>query len=328
MPAPWQRELAEAFTSPRDLLAFLGLADRFSVPMEAAAAAFPMRVPRSFARRMRHGDPDDPLLRQVLPQSQELIATPGFVTDPVGDVAAVRQGGLVQKYRGRTLVITTAACAVHCRYCFRRHFPYADHACRDDLARHLARHLEADDSVTEVVLSGGDPLALSNRRLARLLEVIGDFPRIRRLRLHTRVPVVLPSRVSAGLLGLLAEPHPFSLVFVLHINHAQEMDGELAAALLPLRKLGIPLLNQAVLLRGINDSAAIQAELAETCFDAGVLPYYLHLLDPVAGAAHFAVADGFAAAMMEELRERLPGYLMPRLVREVPGAPAKIPVGA
>lgn len=320
----WQREWAEAAIDPRALFARLQLDPALLPAAYAAARDFPLRVPASFISRMRPGDLADPLLRQVLPLDAETVPVAGFALDPVGDAAARVAPGVLHKYAGRALLTVTGACAVHCRYCFRRHFAYADNnASAGEWAPALA-HIAADDSIHEVILSGGDPLSLGDRRLADLVAALAAIPHVRRLRVHTRVPIVLPSRVEAGLIAALASRLP--VAFVLHVNHARELNAEVAAAFAPLRAAGMTLLNQSVLLRGVNDDAAALADLSEALFAAGVLPYYLHMLDKVAGAAHFEVPLARAQALHRELRARLPGYLVPRLVQEIAGADAKVPV--
>jgi EF-P beta-lysylation protein EpmB len=272
---------------------------------------------------MRPGDPTDPLLRQVLPVESELQDAADYVSDPLGEHAALRAAGLLQKYQGRALLITTSACAVHCRYCFRREFPYSEQT--HDAPRWSAAlaELAGDSSIEEVILSGGDPLSLSDARLTGLTDALAKIPHIRRLRVHTRQPVVLPSRVDDGLLGWLRALRA-PMVFVLHVNHPNEIDAEVRCACEKLRAAGVTLLNQSVLLRGVNDNVDVLAELSRCLFDAGVLPYYLHVLDHVRGAAHFAVPDPEARALVGELASRLSGYLVPRLVRELSGAPAKV----
>jgi EF-P beta-lysylation protein EpmB len=324
-PSRWQQALATAFGSAAELLDFLGLAPEAVGVSAAAAAAFPVRVPRGFAARMRPGDPADPLLRQVVPVGAETLVTPGYVADPVGDLAALRSPGLIHKYAGRVLLVATGACAVHCRYCFRREFPYAEHAQGPAQLRANLAAIAADPAVTEVILSGGDPLLRTDDWLAGALAALAGIPHVRRLRIHTRVPVVLPERVDDGLAGVLAGS-PLPLAVVLHCNHPRELDAQVRAACADLRATGATLLNQSVLLRGVNDDADVLAELAESLFAAGVLPYYLHQLDRVHGTAHFAVDDAEALALAAALAARLPGYLVPRLVREVPGAPAKLPL--
>ncbi|KAB2936241.1 MAG: EF-P beta-lysylation protein EpmB [Candidatus Contendobacter sp.] len=322
----WQRELARAITDPAELLRELELDPALLSAAQVAAARFSLRVPRGFVARMTKGDPDDPLLRQILPLGVELEATPGFVTDPVGDQAAQAAPGVLHKYHGRALLIVTGACAVHCRYCFRREYPYADSHAGVDEWRPALAYLAGDSSLREVILSGGDPLSLSDRRLGALLAALDRIPHLERLRIHSRQTIVLPERVDGGLLDLLAQTR-LRPVLVVHANHPREIDAAVRAALTRLAEAGVTLLNQSVLLRGVNDSAAVLAELSEALFAARVLPYYLHLLDPVRGAAHFDVNKTEASAMIKTLRQRLPGYLMPRLVREQPGQLAKTPVG-
>ena len=326
MTTRWQTEMAEAVRDPRELLALLQLDPAWLEPAKRAAALFPLRVPHAFLARIAKGDPADPLLRQVLPLGAELDEVPGYSRDPVGDMPSLAARGLLHKYRGRVLLITTGACGVHCRYCFRRHFPYSDETARAEEWREALDYLRGDTSINEVILSGGDPLSLSDERLAALVQSLEGIPHIRRLRIHTRQPVVLPSRVDEGLVGWL-ESCRLQKVVVLHVNHAREIDAAVREACTRLRGTGATLLNQTVLLRGVNDSAKALSDLSEALFEAGVLPYYLNLLDPVAGAAHFDVPEAEALTLMTELRGVLPGYLVPRLVREVPGAPSKMPVG-
>ena len=325
MTTRWQTEMAEAVRDPRELLALLQLDPAWLEPAKRAAALFPLRVPHAFLARIAKGDPVDPLLRQILPLGAELDEVPGYSRDPVGDMPSLAARGLLHKYQGRVLLITTGACGVHCRYCFRRHFPYSEETARAEEWREALDYLKGDSSINEVILSGGDPLSLSDERLAALVRSLEGIPHIRRLRIHTRQPVVLPSRVDDSLLGWLKGCR-LQKVVVLHVNHAREIDAAVRDACAGLRGTGATLLNQTVLLRGVNDSAKVLSELSEALFEAGVLPYYLNLLDPVAGAAHFDVPEAEALALMTELRAGLPGYLVPRLVREVPGAPSKMPV--
>ncbi|HMA11375.1 MAG TPA: EF-P beta-lysylation protein EpmB [Steroidobacteraceae bacterium] len=329
----WQQELAAAVRDPLELLGLLDLTPGQIAPGEtaeslrAAAAGFALRVPRAYVARMRRGDPLDPLLRQVLPVGAETVPAPGFVEDPLEERSARAVPGLLHKYQGRALMVTTGACAVHCRYCFRRHYDYGADQDADALHRWSAAlaHVAGDGSIEEVILSGGDPLSLGNARLAQLLLRIREIPHVRRVRIHTRTPVVLPSRVDAGLMAAL-QPLAAELAIVIHANHPAELDAGTSEAL---RRLGsgcAALLNQSVLLAGINDDADVLALLSERLFEAGVLPYYLHQLDAVAGAAHHAVDDARARAIHAALAGTLPGYLLPRLVREIPGASGKTPL--
>lgn len=321
-PAPWQRALADVIRDPAELLERLQLDPALLPAARRAAELFPLRVPREFVARMTPGDPDDPLLRQVLPLHLEHAAPPGFHADPVADQRARQAPGVLQKYHGRALLIATGACAVHCRYCFRRHYPYdEDNASRGDWQQ-AVHHLAGQPEVDEVILSGGDPLTLTDRRLAALTRRLDALPALRRLRIHSRLPVVLPSRVDEGLAAWLAGTR-LQTVMVIHANHARELDASVAAAVAKLRAAGTVVLNQSVLLRGINDQADTLAELSRRLFEIGALPYYLHLLDPVLGAAHFDVPEDRARALHRDLAARLPGYLVPRLAREAPGAPGK-----
>ena len=325
VPVRWQQALREAVRDPRELLDLLGL-DRLAPRLsDEAMVQFPLRVPRGFVARMRRGDPSDPLLRQVLPLDDEMRPMPGFGLDAVGDGAAKTAPGVIQKYRGRALLVATGSCAIHCRYCFRRHFPYAEETAARDGWRDAVDLIRRDASIEEVLLSGGDPLSLSNGKLAELTGALADIPHLRRLRIHSRLPIVVPERVDDGLMGWLSTL-PWPVTLVVHANHANEFDGTVDAALGRLRAAGVHLLNQAVLLRGVNDSVDALAALSERGFAAGVLPYYLHQLDRVAGVAHFEVDDAHARALHAGLAARLSGYLVPRLVREIPGDTGKRPL--
>ena len=325
----WQRELSRAVTNPADLLSALGLDAELLGPARAAAQKFGLRVTHSYLSRMRRGDLSDPLLRQVLPLGDELLDVPGYGGDPLQEHAATSAPGLLQKYAGRALLITTAACAIHCRYCFRREFPYSAQGESADagVSGRLGAALQAiadDTSLEEVILSGGDPLSLSDARLASLTAALDAIPHVRRIRVHTRQPVVLPSRVDAGLSAWLRGVQK-PVVIVLHINHSNEIDAAVRAACAALRGAGATLLNQSVLLRGVNDDVDALQRLSVALMDAGVLPYYLHLPDRVRGTAHFDVDERTAQQLIAELTARLSGYLVPRLVREIPGALSKVP---
>ena len=324
-PARWQSLWRDAVRDPQELLALLGLEALATQVSGAAMGQFPLRVPRGFVARMRHGDANDPLLRQVLPLDEEMRTVPGFSLDAVGDEAARAGTGLLHKYQGRALLVATGSCAVNCRYCFRRHFPYAEQTAARDGWREAVQAIAADTSLEEVILSGGDPLSLATPKLAELTDALAGIRHLKRLRIHSRLPVVLPERVDAALCQWLATL-PWPVAFVIHANHANEFDAGVDAALANLRQAGAQLLNQAVLLRGVNDSVDALAALSERSFAAGVLPYYLHQLDRVAGVAHFEVDDAQALALHTALRARLSGYLVPRLVREVAGDPGKRPL--
>ena len=324
-PRGWQQAWRDAVRDPRELLRLLGLdAEAAAVP-EAAVAAFALRVPRGFIARMRPGDPHDPLLRQVLPLADELRTVPGFGLDAVGDSAAKMARGVIHKYAGRALLVATGSCAINCRYCFRRHFPYAEETAAAGGWATAVAAIAADPGITEVILSGGDPLSLATGKLADLTALLREVPHVRRLRIHTRLPVVLPERIDDELLAWLRDL-PWPVAVVVHANHAREFDASVDAAMAALRGAGASILNQAVLLAGVNDSVDALADLCERGFDAGVLPYYLHQLDRVAGTAHFEVGDDRARALHAALVARLPGYLVPKLVREIPGDASKRPL--
>ena len=322
----WHRSLAAAIRDADALVDRLALPEEYREPARRAANRFPVMVPESFLARMRPGDPDDPLLRQVLPLEAECDDVPGFTVDAVGDSDARRAPGLLQKYAGRALLIATGSCAVHCRYCFRRHYPYGEEPRRLEEWDAALEVFSSDPSLREVILSGGDPLMLTDARLGELIDRLASIPHVRRLRVHSRLPIVLPDRVTVDLLDLLRGHDSLQPIMVVHANHPAEITGDCVDALRRLVEAGMPVLNQAVLLKGVNDDARTLAELSERLVDVGVMPYYLHQLDPVQGVAHFEVADEKAVALVERLRERLPGYAVPRLVRETPGALSKLPV--
>jgi len=312
----------DAVRDPAELCRLVGLAPRYALGAERAAGDFPVFAPRGYIARMRPGDPRDPLLRQVLPLEDELFERPGFGLDPVGDQAAARSPGLLHKYHSRVLMVATGACAVHCRYCFRRHFPYHQGPKSPDDWQPALDHIAADSSLHEVILSGGDPLMLVDRQLATLAERLAAIPHLRRLRIHTRLPLMIPERVNDELLSWLCGTR-LTPILVIHANHARELTGSVVDALARLSGAGIPLLNQAVFLREINDDVDTLAELCERLVDLRVMPYYLHQLDRVAGAAHFEVDVERGEQLVAELRSRLPGYAVPRYVRETAGADSK-----
>ncbi len=322
--ADWKNALATAVRDPAELIALLDLPRDLLTPARRAATQFPLRVPRGYLARMRRGDPDDPLLRQVLPLDAEGRPAPGFLPDPVGDADAAVQPGVLQKYAGRVLLVATGACAVHCRYCFRRHFPYDESEPARGRWDEALEGVAGDPTIHEVILSGGDPLALDDGRLGRLVAAVECIPHVERLRIHSRLPVVLPERVDDGLLEWLGSGR-LRKVMVIHANHPRELDATVADAAGRLARAGVVLLNQTVLLRGVNDDPEALCELSERLFAIGVLPYYLHLLDRVAGAAHFEVTADRTAMLLEAMRCNLPGYLVPRVVRERAGAGYKLP---
>jgi EF-P beta-lysylation protein EpmB len=314
----WQDELRLAIRDPAVLLAELDLPDEWLSPARAAAQLFPLFVPLPYLRRIRKGDSSDPLLRQVLPLDEELVATEGFTSDPIGDAAATQTAGMLQKYSSRALLITTGTCAVHCRYCFRREFPYSDGPrSTKDWYLALARIAE-NPQIDEVILSGGDPLTIVDKQLAELVHNIAAIPHVRRLRVHTRLPIMIPQRVTSELLNWLRSTR-LAPVMVIHANHPAEIDEDTGAALGRLVDAGIPVLNQAVLLAGVNDSLEPLVELSRRLVDLRVMPYYLHQLDRVQGARHFEVPIARGQELIAAMRSELPGYAVPRYVQEFAG---------
>lgn len=322
MGSDWHNDFSDAFRSGSALLHFLGLSAQ--IPDAQGAKGFPLLVTRHYAGLMQQGNPADPLFRQVWPDAREDLVVPGFLADPVGDTEAMKAEGILQKYQSRVLVMPTGGCAIHCRHCFRRNFPYQDlHT--QGFAERLRHFLPEHPEVDEVILSGGDPLLLEDEALSRIFQVIEANPQIQRVRIHTRFPIVLPSRFTPKLLQILANIGP-QVILVVHCNHAQELDLKSAGVFAALRAQNVHLLNQSVLLAGVNDSAIVLAELSRKLFDQGVLPYYLHQLDRAQGAAHFEVSEERGKALMQELLAMLPGYLVPRYVREIQGEPGKSPI--
>ena len=322
--ADWRELWRDAITDPVELLQAVGLGERTDL-LPPDDAGFALRVPRGFVARMRRGDPLDPLLLQVLPQRSEHDQVEGYTTDAVGDMAAKTGHGVLHKYDGRALLIASGSCAVNCRYCFRRHFPYGEEIAAASHWHEALDQLRADLSIREVILSGGDPLALATHKLEELTSGLADLPQVIRLRIHSRLPVVLPERIDDAFVAWLGQL-PLQKVVVLHANHANEIDASVDTACARLHRAGATLLNQSVLLRGVNDDADTLVNLSERLFAAGVLPYYLHQLDRVQGTAHFEVSDTRARELQQTLRSRLPGYLVPQLVREVAGDKAKRPL--
>ncbi len=320
----WHRELAHCITDPEELLKILELPRSLLPSARAAAKLFSLRVPRGFVALMHPGDPDDPLLRQVLPLGKELHETPGYVVDPLDEQTASRGGGLLRKYHGRVLIIASPVCALHCRYCFRRNFPYSDNQAKRSQWQTSLETIRQDSAVSEVILSGGDPLSLDDARLAGLIADLESVHHLKRLRIHTRLPVVLPQRISRELAELLQNSR-LQCVMVLHCNHPRELTSKMKTVMESLAAR-VTLLNQSVLLRGVNDSADVLTKLSERLFDCRILPYYIHLPDPVRGTAHFDVPELRARQLINTVRSRIPGYLVPRLVREIPGMASKQPI--
>lgn len=322
--ANWRGSMKRAIRSAGELRKHLNLASPVDDPNGAADEdhGFPVFVPLEFAARMKPGDPNDPLLRQVLPLLEEAESPEGFSSDPVGDLHAAVAPGLLHKYHGRALAITTGACGIHCRYCFRREFPYSDNSSRGDHLDLALKYLRENDSVEEVLLSGGDPLTLTDDSVAELMQRIESIPHVRRLRWHTRMPIVIPSRVTNAWIERMQASRLTSWV-VVHCNHPAELDAETGAALMRLVDAGVPVLNQAVLLRGVNDDVDVLESLCRRLIDLRVMPYYLHQLDRVRGAAHFEVDQDCGRALVSQLESRLPGFAVPRFVCEQAGEASK-----
>ena len=322
----WQTLLQQAVRDPAQLCQRLGLNTVDSEHLVAVCQQFPLRVPEPYLSRIRPGDPHDPLLLQVLPQVAELQDHPGFGPDPLAERTCNPMPGLVHKYGSRVLLVATSLCAIHCRYCFRREFPYEENRNSREAWHSALDYISRDQAINEVILSGGDPLALPDRQLAWLAGEIAAIPHVRRLRLHTRLPIAIPQRITGGDLGWLTGSRLQPIV-VLHTNHPNEVDDAVSAAILQLKQAGVTVLNQSVLLAGINDQAAVLAALSERLFAAGCLPYYLHTLDPVRGSHPFALPDDTAVTLHQQLQTVLPGFLVPRLVREIPGRASKTWLG-
>ena len=322
----WQRLLSESVTTPDALLRRLDLdPTTWLHGADKGHRLFPIRVPEPYLSRIARGDPDDPLLRQVLPFSSEAETYPGFVSDPLQESGSMPATGLIRKYDSRALLMVTGQCAINCRYCFRRHFPYEDHRLSPEDRSQALKALSDDTRINEVIFSGGDPLVANDRLLSAWAEALAAIPHIRRLRVHTRLPVVIPQRVSDSLIAWLSGSRLQSVV-VIHVNHPAELDADTQQALGRLKAAGVTLLNQSVILKGVNDNTRVLTELSERLFECGVLPYYLHAFDPVAGAHHFEVSDDKARELVRQLITVLPGFLVPRLVREIPGRPGKTPL--
>ncbi|MCC9643104.1 EF-P beta-lysylation protein EpmB [Rhodopirellula sp. JC740] len=321
--AHWRHSMKRAIRSSSELRRHLNLpANDAENSIESDDHGFPVFVPLEFAARMKPGDPTDPLLRQVLPLPQEGVSVDGFSDDPVGDLNAAVAPGLLHKYHGRALAITTGACGIHCRYCFRREFPYGQNTSRGNNLDAAIDYLSRNDSIEEVLLSGGDPLTLTDEVLDRLLTRLEAISHVKRLRWHTRMPIVIPSRVTMDWIDRMKRSRLTSWV-VVHCNHANELDAITGDALMSLVDAGIPVLNQAVLLKDINDDADALEALSRRLIDLRVMPYYLHRLDRVRGAAHFEVDDDRGRELIRQLESRLPGFAVPRFVCEQAGEASK-----
>lgn len=320
----WQEELVASKISTRDLLAKLELSDH-SLADSGAESLFDLRVPPYFLSKIQKGNPNDPLLLQVLPQNAEFLSGKEYVGDPLEEADASPVPGLIHKYKSRVLFITTQACAINCRYCFRRNFPYREHRPEDQWNQAI-EYIRTQKSVNEVILSGGDPLVLKDEKIAQLLRKLDEIPQIVRIRIHTRLLTSLPNRITSALLATLANLS-CKIVFVTHCNHAQELGEEVAKACKALQAIGVTILNQSVLLKDINDNADTLMNLSESLFAHGILPYYLFTLDKVMGAEHFDMPHERAHKIYQTLAEKLPGFLLPKLASEIPGRSSKTTLG-
>ncbi|KEQ11744.1 hypothetical protein GZ78_28560 [Endozoicomonas numazuensis] len=323
--ASWKKVLSDSVTEPEELLKILSLPESLLSGAINGSNSFSMRIPHPYIDRMTKGDQFDPLLRQVLPLGEECEDVSGFSLDPLAEQSQNPAEGIIHKYRGRLLLIVSGACAINCRFCFRRHFPYGDNQLGGDNWMQAVEYIRSQESIHEVILSGGDPLAATDSRLARMVDALSDIPHVKTLRIHTRLPVVIPQRITEEMLQWFCGGR-LKPVMVIHCNHANEIDEQVEQALKKLRNAGATLLNQTVLLKGVNDNSDSLADLSHALFAAGVMPYYLHLLDRVQGAAHFDVPEERAKVLITELMHQCPGYLVPRLVREVAGEASKTPI--
>lgn len=317
----WQQALRQMITDPLVLLAELGLSEQ-DIPWQWDKQ-FPLRVTQSFVQRMQKGNPHDPLLRQVLCTSNESYSSNAYSTDPLQESAFNPVPGVLHKYPSRVLITLTSSCAIHCRYCFRRHFPYK----KNNPGRQwdaIFAYLENHPNIMEVILSGGDPLMATDETLALFLEKLSAIRHIELLRFHTRLPVVIPERINTTLLSALQSRLPTTMVY--HINHPAEITTQIATGVSMLKKQGIHVLNQSVLLQGVNNQVECLKNLSLVLFKAGILPYYIHLLDRVAGSEHFAISLREARNLQQALRNALPGYLVPKFVKELPNTLCKTPL--
>ncbi|MCW7761450.1 EF-P beta-lysylation protein EpmB [Photorhabdus luminescens] len=321
----WLKQLTDVITDPDELLQLLSL-DKHPALSKGSDARrlFPLRVPRAFAARMQANDPNDPLLLQVITTPEEFTLTPGFSTDPLDEQRSAVPG-LLHKYRNRALLLVKGGCAVNCRYCFRRHFPYEDNKGNKRNWQQALDYIQQHPELDEIIFSGGDPLMAKDHELDWLISHLEKISHIKRLRIHTRLPVVIPARITTTLCDRLAQSR-LQVLMVTHINHANEIDQSLRNSMMLLKQAGVTLLNQSVLLRGVNNHSDTLAELSNALFDAGILPYYIHVLDKVQGAAHFMVSDEEARELIRELLTKISGYLVPRLAREIGGEPSKTPL--
>lgn len=319
----WQTALINAITDPKELLQLLELDMNLLPAAIAANKSFSLKVPRGFAALMQKGNINDPLLQQILPIGKELEDVPGYFVDPLAEAAKNPIPGLLHKYKSRVLLTFASVCGINCRYCFRRHFAYEDNNPGSTGWQKVIDYIAQDASISEVILSGGDPLVANDQTIHSLTQKLAAIPHLKRLRIHSRMPIVLPERITPGLIDAITSP-AFKTIFVVHCNHPREISPDVKTAMAYLASKGVTLLNQSVLLKGINDQVEILVELSEALFDAGIQPYYLHALDKVQGAAHFDLPNEGARRLHQGMTRELSGYLVPKLVCEQPGALAKV----
>lgn len=322
----WQSQLSDLITDPLQLISCLNLSpDDLNSQALLAHQQFKLRVPRQFVDKMQIGNAYDPLFLQVFPHHLEMQENSEFSLDPLGERDANALPGMLHKYKSRILMTLTGACAIHCRYCFRRHFPYQENLPKDKDWLAIKQYIVAHPDINEIILSGGDPLSISNEKLAKWVGYFEQLPQIKTLRIHTRLPVVIPQRIDDALLNVLSSSR-LRQIMVIHSNHANELDAAFDTAMQKLVQYGVTIFNQSVLLKGVNDNCITLTQLSYRLFQARVLPYYLHVLDKVSGASHFLISDQKAQHIYQDLLKELPGYLMPKLVREVHGEQHKTPL--
>jgi EF-P beta-lysylation protein EpmB len=321
----WQTALQTAITDPQELFQLLDLDKKLLPAAYEAVKLFPLKVPRSLVARMQKRNINDPILRQVLPLDAETKEQEGYTKDPLQEKKFNAIPGLLHKYHGRVLLTLAGICGINCRYCFRRHFPYAENNPGTAGWNQALEYIAADPSIIEVILSGGDPLIVNDHLLAEFSQKLAKIPHITRLRIHSRMPIVLPERITSQFIRW-CHTSRFKIILVNHCNHPQELNDDVAHAMEALRNVGVTVLNQTVLLKGVNDNAHVLIELSEALFASRILPYYLHMLDKVQGAAHFDVKPQIARDLHWQMTQQLPGFLVPKLVCEYPGAPAKLSV--
>lgn len=319
----WKTALRELITCSDELLDLLEIHDPYiRQKAKLASQLFPVKATHSYVERINKGSINDPLLRQILPLEDEFVQNQAFTNDPTGDEAASQSPGLLHKYHGRVLLVLTSLCAINCRYCFRRAYPYSEQQANRKQWRSIHEYIARDTSIEEVILSGGDPLTFDNNKLADLLEMISSIKHIKRIRIHSRLPIVLPERIDEALTQLLKQQR-CQMIMVVHSNHANEISDSVQSALERLKHAGVTLFNQAVLLKGVNDSLESQQKLHETLFNFGVIPYYLHKLDKVTGTTHFSIDDKHISELYKQMQNTLPGYLVPKLVEDLPNQTSK-----